>query len=460
MMLLAKKWRVPLSVVLRLLVIAVAAQLLALPASAALQLERAIEIAQQNDPWIQGNRLRQEALEAQSTAAGTLPDPMVNIGLANMPTDSFEFNQEPMTQFKVGIAQTLPRGDSLALSRRQLALMGSQHPYQRDERRAGVAVDVTRLWLEAFGAERSIQLIEDNRELFENLVDVAQSSYAAAMGRTRQQDLVRAQLELTRLDDRLSMLHERLEMSRARLGEWLAGDATTDDGPWQYGAAQQFELPGELPDLVLENPQLFDQRRSPSTQEIASHILDHPAILNLDTRIDASETGVALAKQKYKPQWTVNASYGYRDNPPSGADRPDFLSVGVAFDLPLFTDNRQDKQVQSAIASTEAIRTEKALALRNMVAAFEAQRARLLRLEERRRLYRTRLLSEMHEQAEASLTAYTNDDGDFAEVVRARIAELNAQIDALDIEVARLATISELNYFFAKSHTRATGESR
>ncbi len=217
---------------------------------------------------------------------------MVSIGLANMPTDSFEFNQEPMTQFKVGITQTLPRGDSRALSRRQLDLMGSQHPYQRDARRARVAVDVTRLWLEAYRAERSIQLIEEKRELFEHLVDVAQSSYAAALGRTRQQDLVRAQLELTRLDDRLTMFHQRREMSRARLGEWLVGDADYDQGLWRYGETRKFALPAELPVLALENPQLFDKRSAPSAQEIASHFLDHPAILNLDTRIDASETGL------------------------------------------------------------------------------------------------------------------------------------------------------------------------
>jgi hypothetical protein len=53
----------------------------------------------------------------------------------------------------------------------------------------------------------------------------------------------------------------------------------------------------------------------------------------------------------------------------------------------------------------------------------------------------------MREQAEASLTAYTSDDGDFAEVVRARIAELNAKIDAIaiDVEIARTATA--LNYY-------------
>ena len=57
----------------------------------------------------------------------------------------------------------------------------------------------------------------------------------------------------------------------------------------------------------------------------------------------------------------------------------------------------------------------------------------------------------MAEQAEASLTAYTNDDGDFAEVVRARIAELNAQIDALNIDVERQKTIVQINYYFTAS---------
>jgi len=141
-----------------------------------------------------------------------------------------------------------------------------------------------------------------------------------------------------------------------------------------------------------------------------------------------------------------------------GQARPDFFSVGLAFDLPFFTSSRQDQQVQSAIADTEAMRTEKTLALRSMVANFESLHARLQRLEQRQQLYRTRLLLEMHEQAEASLTAYTRDDGDFAEVVRARIAELNARIEALDIDIARLQTIAQLNYFFTSSGVAAPGD--
>ena len=78
-----------------------------------LTLERAVKAAQLNDPWLVGNRHSQDAIESMSVAAGTLPDPQVSLGLANVPTDTFDFDQEPMTQFKVGVTQMFPRGDSL-----------------------------------------------------------------------------------------------------------------------------------------------------------------------------------------------------------------------------------------------------------------------------------------------------------------------------------------------------------
>ena len=128
--------------------------------------------------------------------------------------------------------------------------------------------------------------------------------------------------------------------------------------------------------------------------------------------------------------------------------RDDFFSMGITFDLPLFTAQRQDKDVQSAQSRAESVKTDKWLALRSMRARLETYRGQLLRLNQRRALYRDHLLLQMHDQAEASLSAYTSDDGDYAEVVRARIAELNANIDAMVLEVERLKLIAQLNYFF------------
>jgi outer membrane protein TolC len=422
------------------------------PAVAALSLERAIAIAQQYDPWLDGSAHRERALEAQSIAAGSLPDPMVSAGFANLPTDSFDFDQEAMTQFKLALSQVFPRGDSRQLQQKQLQLMGAEQPYQRDDRRAHVAVKVSHLWLDAYRASESIRLIEQDRGLFEHLVDVAQSNYSTALAGARQQDLVRAQLEMTLLEDRLTVLYQQQEVSRSMLTQWLL----SSDGIITGVASEA--LPDQLPTIALVNPGLLQTGTAVSAQDIAAYLLRHPAILRVDQKIAASRAGIELAEQKYQPQWQVNASYGYRDDDPMGDDRADFFSIGVAFDLPLFTSKRQDQQVRSAAAESESVRTERALILRRMIAEFDSQRSRLHRLEQRRELYRTRLLEEMHEQAEASLTAYTNDDGDFAEVVRARIAELNARVDALNIDVDRLKIIAELNYFFATASVNAGGK--
>jgi len=417
-----------------------------------LTLQQAVEQARQHDPWLQGSRYRQRSFSEESVSAAALPDPQLAIGFANLPVDSFDFNQEPMTQFKVGVSQTFARGSSRALNRQRYELMSDEEPLLRDNRQASITVQVSNLWLDAYLARESVRLIEADRELFEYLVDVAQSSYSSGVGNSRQQDIIRAQLELTRLDDRLSALKQREESAISQLSAWLgAGYAENREG-WQTAAAvPSFRLSAQLPELQLKFADRLLASRDLDSGWLAGHLLQHPAILSKDKQIDVEETGVQLAKQNYKPQWGVNASYGYRDDASDNVRRDDFFSVGVTFDLPIFTGNRQDRKLQASIARAEEKKTEKWYALRNFQAALENQRAILKRLSQRQALYQGRLLEQMHDQAEASLTAYTTDDGDFAEVVRARIAELNAKIEALEIGIARKKTVVELNYFFAGS---------
>lgn len=411
-----------------------------------LSLKDAVERAQQQDPWIQGSLYRQQALEAQSTSASALPDPMVTAGFANLPTDTFNFDQEPMTQFRVGVSQALPRGNSRALQQQQLSLLGNQHPYQRADRRARVEAEVSGLWLDAWRASQTMQLIEQDTDLFVQLVDIAESSYVNSIKGARQQDLVQAQLELTRLEDRLVSLHEQQDVALSKLNQWLR---SSDDAGFE---SMNYRLPHTLPEIALLAPQLGASEQTPTPQSLAMILQEHPALINIDQRLAASSTAIKLAEQNYRPEWRLNASYGYRDNDSVGQPRADFFSFGVSFDLPLFTSNRQDQQVISATANTESVRTERALLLRKMVSEMTALHARLQRLNQRQTLYETRLLDDVRAQVEATMEAYTNDDGEFTEVVRARIDALNTQIDALNIAVNRQKTIAQLNYFFASSN--------
>jgi len=420
-----------------------------------LSLKRAIQLAQQNDPWLAENKHLQQALESKSIAAGTLPDPRVSLGLANIAADSLDFNQENMTQLRAGISQMFPRGDTLRLQTQRFKLLSSQNPFLRDDRKKQVSLMVTTLWLDVFKAKESIRLIENDRELFEQLVDISEASYSTAYGNTQQQDVVRAQLELTRLDDRLTQLKQEQEVANMRLMQWVSGRFTnhytdiaeTENLPKTFSNIES----DTLPMLSLNRPELLTMQGD--TETLTTLLLKHPSVLALDSLINVSSTDIELSKQKYKPEWGVNAEYGYRGDNNLGNNRSDLLSIGLSFDVPLFTATRQDKQVQAAISEAESVKTKKWLLLRKMISEFETAKVELVRRNERYDLYQQKLLPQIYEQAEAALTAYTNDAGDFAEVVRARIDVLNAEIDNLGIEVERQKNIAQLNYFLSSYNT-------
>lgn len=414
-------------------------------------LEQAIALALQNDPWLHGSRLKQQALENKSIASGALPDPKASIGMVNLPTDNWDFDQEGMTQFKVGVSQMFPRGDTLEIKQSQLKVASTKFPLLRADRKAKLETMVSEIWLDAYLAQRTINLIEKNWSLFEQMAEVAKASYANAVGKTRQQDVIRAQLEIVQLEDRLTVEKQKLETAIARLNEWLhiydERNLTTEfDFDIQ---ALTFGVSKELPTIRLMKPTLLKPSRY-SRNLLANELANHPALLAIDIDKKVSEKAIHLAKQQYEPQWGVNASYGYREDIPSGDSRADLFSVGVTFDLPLFTENKQDKHVAASIAESEAVKTEKLLLMKKMISSIEKEMRQLMRLSQRQAIYQEQLLIQTHEQAEASLTAYTNDDGDFAEVVRARITELNTRISASQIDVDTLKTVARINYFFTR----------
>ncbi|CAM3860613.1 MULTISPECIES: TolC family protein [Pseudoalteromonas] len=406
-----------------------------------LSLEQALSYALNNEPWLTANKYQQAAVQAQSLAAGTLPDPVLTVGLMNLPTDGFAFDQEGMTQFKVGVSQMFSRGDSLALKQHALAQSAQQYPWLRADRLAQVKTIVIESWLNAYRAQQSIALIEQDKALFSQLIDITESSYASSVGNTRQQDIIRAQLELTRLEDKLVMLEQQFESAKKRLSQWLPINMLT-----QPVSANRSDI------IPLVD---FDQLEFTQLMPL---LMAHPAIVAIEQTVAAKQTEIDVAKQGYKPQLGVNMGYGYRDDTPMGDSRADLFSVGISIDLPLFTDNRQDQQVNAAIATAEAVKTEKLIALQKLKGMYFKEFSQLARLAKRDALYQTKLLPQMAEQAQATLNAYTRDDGDFSEVMRARISELNAKIDALNIQIDQQIIIARLNYYASSKDAAVMAE--
>ncbi len=399
---------------------------LAATAQAALSLAEAERLALEADPVIEATEARAEALREDAVADGQLPDPKMRIGLFNLPLDSFDISQEPTTQLRFGYLQAIPRGDTLEYRQRRTEwLAQAQSARARAERRR-VQREVREKYLEVYFQVRAAEIIRASRTLFEQLVEVTRYQFAA--GRVTQQDVLRAQVELSRLDDRETRIRNREEVERANLATWI-GEAA-----WQ-------PLPTALPRL----PAL------PGRDAIAATLDRHPLLAFKAAQVESWQQGVQIAREQYKPGWNLGIEYRKRfGENPNGTDRADMMAAMVTFDLPLFADQRQDKRLNASLRKAAAARLDKADMHRNLLAMLDREYANWNRLGERQRLYAERLVGEAQSNAEAALKAYQSGLTEFTTLMRARLTELDVRLDELRIWTDRARAQARLLYLLTE----------
>jgi outer membrane protein TolC len=417
-------------------------------ANGALSLEQAVELAQSKDPWLSSARFKQEASLKQSLGVNVLPNPKVSIEVANMPTDSWQFEQEPMTQIKLGIEQKIPRGESLTLESQKWQTKAEQFPVVANIRLAKTKLMVSELWLDTYLAAHNMQLIEQNRQLLTQLADFTKASYASGLKNIRQQDVTNAQLTLIQLEDDLVVQQQHYAKALSTLTTWLTSAEVFD------GSISNYKITGDSAQLstVYRYLKRALPNRSVSANNLVNMMLSHPEIKLLDLEQAVSEQDVLLQQQNHKPQWSVKASYGHRQDSPLNEPRADLFSVGVSFDMPLFTANAQDQKVMSAKAQTSAVQAEKELKLRELVGQLTTELKQFELYQSRLLLYKEQLLKQVSEQAELAVSAYTNDDGSFSQAINAKSNELQSNMQAAKIQVNKLKTLARINYFLTKSN--------
>ena len=123
----------------------------------------------------------------------------------------------------------------------------------------------------------------------------------------------------------------------------------------------------------------------------------------------------------------------------------------MSFDIPYFTEKRQKPKIRASRYTASARQTERILLFKELFSNYQQANAQLDVLDERKTLFEDVLLDQMSDLTETTLSAYTADEGDFEEVMRAYIGELNIKIELLEIDVERQKVISRLNYLTATS---------
>ncbi|MGD8547272.1 MAG: TolC family protein, partial [Thiohalophilus sp.] len=184
-----------------------------------LTLEESIRLALEHDTGFRISQARSTALQEQAVANDSLPDPKLKLGLMNFPTDTFERDQEPMTQLQLGIQQMFPGGDSLEYKSRQTLSRAQAQGYLSEAQRRQLIRNVRQAWLEWYYWYRAREIVKQNHSLYSKLVRITESQYAS--GGQQQQDVIRAELELGLLDDRLVDIHNQIDVARAQLVRYL-----------------------------------------------------------------------------------------------------------------------------------------------------------------------------------------------------------------------------------------------
>ena len=389
-----------------------------------LGLQDAVKMAMDSDPGLQAQTAQIQAFRDDAIAADGWPDPRLALGLRSLPVDSFKLDQEPMTQVVVGYQQMLPRGDTSAIQSRLQNTLSEQQQSSRANRQRMIQLSVTQAWLKVYLQEMSENILRGNRKLFSEQVKISRALYAA--GRKQQQNVLQAELELSLVDDKLHQVHSNIKQARAELAEWVGNDI----------AALPLQLQGDEFNHAL-----------PPDQQLKRQLLQHPLLQQKQKAIQASEAKVGLANTRYSPQWGFDVSYGFRQgNNVDGSDRADFFSAIVSLDLPVFTENRQDRQVSSAKARLLASRYDKQDLQRQLQTRLETALANWDQLQQRLKLYQQQVLPQSQQNAEAAMNGYQSGVVSFFTLTGARSAELKARLQQLQLQVEQARVYAQIHY--------------
>ena len=378
--------------------------------SGALSVDAAVSKAVRDNPSLAEMQSRYEALSEVPSQVGSLPDPMINIGAMNLPVDTFDRAQEPMTQLQLGFSQAFPFPGKLALK---------QDAAEHDAKAAGHSVDEARLqlvrkvkgrWWQLYYIDRALETLDRNKELLSQFIEVARTKYETGKG--LQQDVLLAQLELSKL------LDQQIQLTAIRRQQTIQLNILMDQSP----------------ELAITLPQRVGRTLGDLASEADLYLKAEqarPLIRQLETKVDAAQSRLDLAKRDYYPDFMVGLNYGDRTgmNPmPRGGARSDFVSVMLGVKVPLYTGRKQSKAVAQrgleVQTSRYALLDERGLVRGAIVAAVtDYNRAR-----QQLSLFETGIVPQAKQTVNSMLAGYQVSEVDFLNLVRSQMTLFNYEL--------------------------------
>lgn len=343
--------------------------------------EEYVTLALERNPAVRAAGENVRRLANRIPQADSLDDPMLFVA----PVGDMAETAAGQVDVMSGVSQRLPFPGKLETRGRIAAQAVGEAVQELQRVRLEVAADTRRAWWSFYYTTRAIEVTLRNRALLAQLLEVAEARYRS--GSATQQDVLRASVETSKLDDDLITLEQRRATSAAMLNQLL--DRPVD-------AVLPSPAARELDALSLQLDALLDAAEQAN-----------PEIAMIHERIEGYRQRRELAKLDRWPDLTLSFSYNLvRDGGLSPiANGQDQWWVGAGINLPIWAgrldaaENEAARGILQSVAELSSVSNRVAFRVRDALARVESQQRQVI-------LFRDVIIPQARQTVDASLSGY------------------------------------------------------
>ncbi|MFC1632438.1 TolC family protein [Candidatus Omnitrophota bacterium] len=372
------------------------------PAVQEVVLQELVAEAAKNNPQVQAAYQNWQSQVHKITSVSSLPDPMASYAYFG---DSVETRVGPQEE-KYGVSQKVPFPGKLNLKAKSQTKQAAvlQQKYQALKR--SIIKQVKFVYNDIFWVEQAIQITEEEKSILEDLERVVQRKYESNLA--PQQDVLKVQVELSRLIDKLFLLRQNRKSLAVKMNILL--DRPKDS---EFGA---FSVEPE--EFKYELDQLHQIAQGASQKLLAANL-----------EIERAEYERSLAKLDYLPDFTFGFDYTkIADGTTTQTDDGQDAWMGkVMVNLPIWF-NKLSAQAKEKQAKLEASKSSLENAKNEIVFEVEDLYYKIMAYRDILSLYQTALIPQTEQAFGAARVAYESGVVDFLNWLDAERALLQTRL--------------------------------
>jgi outer membrane protein TolC len=411
------------------LAVAAVTSLPRISAAQALALDEALRLAQRRSSQLAAHTASADASREMAAAAGRLPDPVLRVGISNLPVtgaDAGSVTRDFMTMRSIGVAQEFTREEKRKARATRFERDADAAAASRALALANLQRDTAIAWLDRYYQERIHDVLIAQRDEARLQVEAAEATYRT--GRGAQADVFAARSSVALIEDRIAQSDRQIATATTQLARWV----------------------GEPAGQPLAAAPVMDSV-SIDASDLQLRLEHHPQLAVMAKQEDVVRAEADIARADRRADWSVELMYSQR-----GPSYSNMISLTVSIPVQWDQKNRQDRELAARLAMTERMRAQREEATREHTAEVRVMLQEWQSHRERLKRYDSSLSPLATDRTQAALAAYREGAGTLSSVLEARRGEIDTRIERLRLEMESARLWAQLNYLIPASQDVAT----